>query len=73
MVRENEEFYKIEFTPNQVGQYFVEIESSHGLIEGLPLFIDVYDPDKIKIISKPKQFVVGSENIVESMFKLLMS
>ena len=62
----SDENYNIEFKPSKVGKYRVDVEEGAGEVLNSPMFISVYDPSMVKIVSSPNKLIVASENSFES-------
>lgn len=60
--------YLGEFKPLSIGRYRIDVENFNIPINNSPFFINVFDPNLIKIVNVPSSVNIGDENIIESMF-----
>jgi hypothetical protein len=58
--------YLLEFKPNLLGRYRIEIESHHSSVYGSPFFVNVFDPLAAFVKSRPNCLLIGSDNLIES-------
>jgi hypothetical protein len=63
--KKSDELFTLEFKPNLVGKYRVDIENFKKPILNSPCFIDAYDPNQVVIEKTFETFLVGTENFID--------
>jgi hypothetical protein len=58
--------YLGEFKASSIGRYRIDVENFGLKILNSPYFINVYDPSCCEFIKKPDNFILGTENLIES-------
>ena len=54
-----------EFMPQSVGRYRIDVLNSNVPVKNSPLFVNVFDPQCIEVISRPADLFIGSDNVIE--------
>jgi hypothetical protein len=58
--------YNVECLPTSTGLHRIDIDFKNRPIGGSPFFFNVFDPKNVEIIYFPENFILGSENSIES-------
>jgi hypothetical protein len=63
--KKSDELYSLEFKPNLIGKYRVDIENFNKPILNSPCFVDAFDPNQVVITKPTESFIVGTENFFD--------
>lgn len=55
---------EVEFITKEIGTYRVDFEENNIKINNSPCFINIYDPSKASIKSKPENLIVSANNYI---------
>ena len=65
--KKSDELYSLEFKPNLIGKYRVDIENFNKPILNSPCFVDAFDPNQVVITKPSDSFLVGTENFIDGL------